>query len=65
MDSDSGGELPPSFDHIQALRIIGYDVKDSIAVIKSFKRKYLQQDKNDILTGADKKVLFTLYRKFE
>ena len=61
----TGVELPPSFDHIQALRIIGYDVKDSIAVIKAFKRKYLQQDKNDILTGADKKVLFTLYRKFE
>jgi N-acetylmuramoyl-L-alanine amidase len=58
-------QVPSDFNHIQALRIIGYDVKDTTAVIQSFKRKYLQQDKNGNLTEADKKVLYTLYRKFE
>lgn len=57
--------VPENFNYMQALRIIGYDIKDSTAVIKSFKRKYLQQDNNGVLNEPDKKILFTLYRKFE
>lgn len=58
-------QVPPSFNAVQALRIIGYDIKDSSAVIQAFKRKYLQQDKSAVLTDADRKVLYTLYRKYE
>jgi N-acetylmuramoyl-L-alanine amidase len=57
--------VPPDFNSLQALRIIGYDIKDSVAVIQTFKRKYEQLDKNSILTDADRKVLFTLYKQFE
>ncbi|MBB1286268.1 N-acetylmuramoyl-L-alanine amidase [Flavisolibacter sp. BT320] len=57
--------VPQNFNHLQALRIIGYDIKDSSAAIQAFKRKYLQQDKNAVMTEGDRKVLYTLYRKYE
>ncbi|MBD0352370.1 MAG: N-acetylmuramoyl-L-alanine amidase [Flavisolibacter sp.] len=57
--------VPPQFDHLQALRIVGYDIKDSSAAIAAFKRKYLQQDNSLQLTEADKKILFTLYRRYQ
>lgn len=57
--------VPSEFNSMQALRIVGYDIKDSVAVIQTFKRKYEQvEDKNAALTEADKKILYTLYRKF-
>jgi N-acetylmuramoyl-L-alanine amidase len=58
-------QVPQDFNHLQALRIIGYDIKDSVAAIRTFKRKYLQEDKSGDLTEADRKVLFALYRKYE
>ena len=57
--------VPKDFNPLQALRIIGYDIKDSSVVIQAFKRKFLQQDKSAGLTEGDKKVLYTLYRKYE
>jgi N-acetylmuramoyl-L-alanine amidase len=57
--------VPPDFDNLQALRIIGYDIKDSAAAVRAFKRKYEQQDNSSSLDEADRKILFTLYRKFE
>ncbi|HVK96983.1 MAG TPA: N-acetylmuramoyl-L-alanine amidase [Flavisolibacter sp.] len=57
--------LPQNFNSLQALRIIGYDVKDSVAAIQAFKRKFLQQDKSSTLTEGDKKILYTLSRKVE
>jgi N-acetylmuramoyl-L-alanine amidase len=57
---------PADFNAVQALRIVGYDIKDSVAVIQTFKRKYEQiEDNSPFLTDADKKILYTLYRKFE
>jgi N-acetylmuramoyl-L-alanine amidase len=57
--------IPQNFNSLQALRIIGYDVKDSAAVIQSFNRKFLQQDKQGSLTEGARKILYTLYRKYE
>jgi N-acetylmuramoyl-L-alanine amidase len=57
--------VPQGFNSLQALRIIGYDIKDSTATIKAFKRKYLQQEGNAVLTEGDRKILYTLYRKYE
>ena len=50
---------------MQALRIIGYDIKDSSATIQAFNRKFLQQDKQAAMTEASRKILYTLYRKYE
>lgn len=60
----TGVVVPADFNNIQALRIIGYDVKDSIAAVTAFKRKYLQQNKDTVLTDGDRKVLFSLYKKY-
>jgi N-acetylmuramoyl-L-alanine amidase len=58
--------VPSDFNTLQALRIVGYDIKDTIAVIQTFKRKYEQiEDKSTVLNDADKKILYSLYRKFE
>jgi N-acetylmuramoyl-L-alanine amidase len=64
--SDTTGiTVPQSFNHLQALRIIGYDVKDSSAVIQTFNRKFLQQQGSGVLTDEGRKLLYTLYRKYE
>jgi len=58
--------VPVDFNSLQALRIVGYDIKDSIAVIQTFKRKYEQiETKDAMLNDGDKKILYTLYKKFE
>jgi N-acetylmuramoyl-L-alanine amidase len=63
-DDTTNVAVPEHFDVLQALRIIGYDVRDSSAAIAAFKRKYLQQE-NKELSDADRKVLYTLYRKHQ
>jgi N-acetylmuramoyl-L-alanine amidase len=64
-DDTTQVSVPPDFNYLQALRIIGYDIKDTSAVIRTFKRKYVQEEAGSPFTEADKKILFTLYRKFE
>ena len=64
-DDTTGVVVPPDFNSIQALRIIGYDVRDTAVAIQAFKRKYEQLDKSSVLDEADKKVLFSLYKKYE
>lgn len=61
----TGVQVPDNFNCLQALRIIGYDVKDSLATIGAFKRKYEQQDSSKILTDADRKILYSLYQKYQ
>ena len=58
-------QVPPTFNHLQALRIIGYDMKDTTAVIQTFNRKYLGQDKQGKLSDEGRKILYALYRKVE
>lgn len=54
--------VPDSFNNVQALRIIGYDVRDSLAAIKAFKIHFLQ-DTSYIITDADKKILLELEKR--
>ncbi len=63
--SDTTGiVVPENFNHVQALRIIGYDVRDTSAVFSAFNRKYLQRDKLMVIDEPASKVLFTLYQKY-
>ena len=55
--------IPQNFNPIQALRIIGYNVKDSNAAIQSFKRHFLQ-DSTKRLNHADKVVLYNVQKKY-
>ena len=54
--------LPSDFNSMNALRLIGYSVKDSVAAIGAFKRHYVQ-DTVRILNDGDRKILYSLYRK--
>lgn len=64
-DDTTNVVVPESFNNVEALRIIGYDVRDSIAAISAFKRKWEQQDSSKALFDADRKILFMLYRKYQ
>ena len=57
--------VPENFNDLEALRIIGYPVKDSLATIVAFKRHFEMQDSSNILTCGDKKILYDLMMKFE
>jgi len=64
-DDTSKISLPDNFNSIQALRIIGYSVKDSSAAIEAFKRHFEMQDSSRILTDGDKKILYNLMEKYQ
>lgn len=55
--------VPDNFNHLQALRIIGYDVKDSSAAIQAFKRHFLQ-DTTKLFNETDRSVLYNLQKKY-
>lgn len=60
----TGVPVPPNFDHLSALRIVGFDMRDTSAAIIGFKRHWLQ----DTTRGLDpnqQKVLYMLSRKFQ
>ena len=56
--------LPPAFDELKALRIIGYDIRDTAAALKAFNRHWLQ-DTTIISNDASKKILYQVEKKFE
>lgn len=61
----TGISVPQQFNTLQALRVIGYDTRDSVAVIGAFKRKYLQQEGSREWGEPDRKVLYALYRQYQ
>ena len=63
-EDTTGVTIPFNFDNVQALRIIGYDTKDSSAAIVTFKRKFMMQDKSKELTEGDRKILFMVMKKY-
>jgi N-acetylmuramoyl-L-alanine amidase len=64
-DDTTNISLPENFNSLEALRIIGYSVKDSLATIIAFKRHFERQDSSNILTCGDKKILYNLVTKNE
>ncbi len=62
-DDTARVQVPDNFNHIQALRIVGYDVKDTGAAIIAFKRHFLQ-DTTPRMQENSRKVLFKLYGKY-
>jgi N-acetylmuramoyl-L-alanine amidase len=64
-DDTSNITVPENFNSLQALRIIGYSVKDSAAAIIAFKRHFEMQDSSRFFTENDKKVLYDLMLKYQ
>ena len=56
--------IPAGFDHIQALRIVGYDIRDTSAAIQAFRRHFITVDGKGSLSNAESKVLFVLMKKY-
>lgn len=63
-DDVTGVVLPAGFNHLQALRIVGFDTKDTTAAIVGFKRHWLQ-DTTKGLNNEQLKVLYQLSRKYQ
>ncbi|MBC7851623.1 MAG: N-acetylmuramoyl-L-alanine amidase [Chitinophagaceae bacterium] len=57
--------VPPDFNAMQALRIIGYNVKDTGIAIQSYKIHFSPQDSTRIIGDADRKILFDLMQKYQ
>ena len=57
--------VPDAFNNTQALRIIGYDVRDTSAAIIAFKRHFEQDTTSAIITDADKKILYNLSLQYQ
>lgn len=57
----TGVVVPDNFNSVQALQIIGYDVRDSSAAMLAFKRHFVQ-DTMLPMNDADRKILFGVYK---
>ena len=55
--------LPPDFNAMQALRIIGYDIKRPEYAIQSYKIHFSPQDTTKTVSETDKKILYNLMMK--
>jgi N-acetylmuramoyl-L-alanine amidase len=60
--NDSLDAAPSDFNYLLALRVIGYDIRDTTAAIKAFKRHYMQDTARQ-LTTEDFKALYDLMNK--
>ena len=56
---------PQNFDHILALRIIGYDIRDTSAAIGSFKRHFEADTTSSRINDQDRKILYNLSKKYQ
>ncbi|MDR3712699.1 MAG: N-acetylmuramoyl-L-alanine amidase [Puia sp.] len=60
----TGVSIPDGFSSLTALRIVGYDIKDSSAAALAFKRHF-EQDTLRSWGGPEEKILYTLFRAYE
>ncbi|HYM93465.1 MAG TPA: N-acetylmuramoyl-L-alanine amidase, partial [Chitinophagaceae bacterium] len=61
----TGVKVPEDFNAMQALRIIGYDIKTPASAIYSFKLHFVQNDSTRTINDEDKKILFELQKKYQ
>lgn len=60
----TGLVVPPDFNPLYALRIVGYDISNAIAATQAFRRHFLFTEVKGELMEPEKKVLFSLMQKF-
>ena len=58
-------KVPENFNPIQALRIIGYNIKDTMTAIQAYKIHFVPQDTTKVINEADRKILFDLANKYQ
>ena len=57
--------VPPNFNHLDALRIIGYNMKDTSAAIRSYKLHFAKHTLSRVLNPTDEKILYDLSKKYQ
>ena len=57
-------KLPVNFNAMQSLRVIGYDIKDSVSAVKAFKLHFRQMDGSSVITDEDRKIIYELSKKY-
>ena len=60
-----GVKVSPGFDAMQAMRIIGYDIKKPEAALQSFKIHFVPEDSSKIITDDNKKILYDLMKRYQ
>jgi N-acetylmuramoyl-L-alanine amidase len=63
-DSILVDSVPETFNHLDALRIIGYDIKNPVNAQKSFQLHFVQKEITGVLNEEERKILFNLYKKY-
>src|SRR5450631_3710918 len=58
-------QVPAGFNDFQALRIIGYNIKDSIAAVAAFRRHWMQDSVYQAFDSASEKILYNLSQKYQ
>ena len=61
-------QVPENFNSLQALRIIGYSIKDSSAAIQAFKQHFLTQDRkgsSNTFSTEENKILYNLMLQYQ
>ncbi len=60
-----GVKIPESFDALQYLRLIGYDIRRPEAAIQSFKIHFVPTDTTLAITDTHKKILIDLSKRYQ
>jgi N-acetylmuramoyl-L-alanine amidase len=60
----TGVSVPAGFSSLTALRVIGYDIRDSSAAALAFKRHF-EQDTIRCWGMPEEKILYSLYKEYE
>ncbi|MCP9752692.1 N-acetylmuramoyl-L-alanine amidase [Ferruginibacter sp. HRS2-29] len=60
----TGMVVPPDFNSVYALRVVGYDVSKLPSAIQSFRRHFIGEEKAGELSEAERKVLYSLVQKY-
>ena len=57
--------VPPGFNEYQALRIIGYNIKDTTTAITAFRRHWMQDSVYKPFDSSSVKILYSVFQKYQ
>ncbi|HEX3080701.1 MAG TPA: N-acetylmuramoyl-L-alanine amidase [Puia sp.] len=57
--------VPAGFNNFQALRIIGFNIRDTVAAVTSFRRHWLQDSVYKPFDSASEKILYDLSLRYQ
>ena len=59
----TGTQIPDQYNALYDLQFIGYDIRDSVAAVRAFKQKFMQ-DTVTVLNEADHRALISLTKQY-